>query len=54
MFTLYGGGNTTTWADMTPEERKIFLIIIGIMVVALAIYLIYDFIKKKKKENKKN
>lgn len=36
MFTLYGG-DITTWAEMTSEERKIFLIIIGIMVFGISL-----------------
>ena len=49
MFTLYGG-DITTWAEMTPEERKIFLIIIGIMVLALACYGIYYYFKNKRED----
>lgn len=45
MYTLYGG---KTWSEMTPEEQKIFLIIIGIMVVGLITYYIYDHFKNKK------
>lgn len=47
MFTLYGG-NGKTWAEMTPEEQKICLIVVGIMALALIIYGIYYFFKNKK------
>lgn len=41
-------GNGKTWAEMTPEEQKVCLIIVGIMALALAIYGIYYFFKSKK------
>lgn len=47
MFTLYGG-NGKTWAEMTPEEQKICLMVVGIMFLGLAIYGIYYFFKNKK------
>ena len=45
MSMLYNG---KTWYEMTPEEQKVYLIIVGIMVLALFIYGIYYFIKKRK------
>jgi len=47
MFTLYSG-NGKTWAEMTPEEQEVCLIVVGIMLVGLAIYGIYYFFKNKK------
>lgn len=47
MFSIYGG-NGKTWAEMTPEEQKVCLIIIGIMALALIVYGIYYFFKSKK------
>ena len=44
MFTLYGG-NGKTWAEMTPEEQKICLIVVGIMLLGFAIHGIYYFFK---------
>ncbi len=41
-------GNGKTWAEMTPEEQKVCLIIVGIMALALVIYGIYYFFKSKK------
>lgn len=49
MFTLYGS-NTRTWADMTPEERKVFLIIMGIIILGLIVYCIYYYFKKRNKK----
>ena len=49
MLTLYGS-NYKTWADMTPLERKTFLIIIGIIILGLACYGIYYYFKNKKKK----
>lgn len=46
MFSLHGNGKT--WAEMTPEEQKVCLIVVGIMALALAIYGIYYFFKSKK------
>lgn len=46
MFSLYG--SNVTWAEMTPEERKVFLIIIGIMLVALIGCGIYEYFKNKR------
>ena len=47
MFTLYSG-NSKTWAEMTPQEQKITLIVIGIMLLGLIIYGIYYFFKSRK------
>ena len=47
MFSLHGG-NGKTWAEMTPEEQKVSLIIMGIMAVALIAYIIYYHFKEKK------
>lgn len=49
MFTLYGSNNKT-WVDMTSEERKVFLIIIGIMILGLVCYGIYYYFKNKNKK----
>lgn len=46
MFSLYGNGKT--WAEMTPQEQKACLIVVGILVIGLAVYGIYYYIKKKK------
>lgn len=46
MFTLHGNGKT--WAEMTPEEQKACLIVVGIMVLGLVAYGIYYFFKNKK------
>ena len=46
MFSLHGNGKT--WAEMTPEEQKICLIVVGIMALALVIYGIYYLFKRKK------
>lgn len=48
MFTLYGS-NTKTWSDMAPEERKAFLIIIGIIILGVICYGIYYYFTHKKK-----
>lgn len=45
MSMLYNG---KTWYEMTPEEQKVCLIIVGIMALALIIYGICYFIKKRK------
>lgn len=47
MFSLYSN-NGKSWAEMTPEERKVFLIIIGIMLVALIGCGIYEYFKNKR------
>ena len=47
MFTLYSG-NSKTWAEMTPQEQKITLIVISIMLLGLIIYGIYYFFKNRK------
>lgn len=49
MFTLYGS-NTRTWAEMTQEERKVFLIIMGIIILGLACYGIYYYFKNNNKK----
>lgn len=51
MFTLYGG-NTMTWTDMTPEERKVFFIITGIIILGLICYGIYYYLKKRRNNKK--
>lgn len=51
MFTLYGG-NGKTWAEMTPEERKVSLIVMGIMLLVLIAYGIHSYFKKKKDKEK--
>lgn len=45
MSMLYNNGKT--WSEMTPEEQKVCLIVVGIMVLALVIYGIYYFFKSK-------
>ncbi len=51
MFTLHGGSGKT-WAEMTPEEQKISLIVMGIMLLILVVcVLIYYFKGKKDKQN---
>lgn len=47
MYFLHGG-NGKTWAEMTPEEQKTFLIIMGIIAVGLIAYGIYYYFKNKK------
>ncbi len=47
MFTLYSG-NGKTWAEMTPQEQKISLIVIGIMLLGIIAYGIYYFFKNRK------
>ena len=49
IFTLYGS-NTRTWAEMTLEQRKVFLIIMGIITLGLACYGIYYYLKNKNKK----
>lgn len=49
MFTLYGG-NGKTWGEMTIDEQRICLIVVGIMLLGLAIYGIYYFFKNKKEK----
>lgn len=48
MFTL-DGGNGKTWSEMTPEEQKISLIVIIILVLGLIAYGIYYYWKSKKR-----
>ena len=47
MLTLYGG-NSKTWSEMTPQEQKISLIVIGIMLLVIVILGIYYFLKNRK------
>ena len=47
MSMLYNG---KTWYEMTPEEQKVFLIIMGIMALALIGYGIYYYFFKNRKE----
>lgn len=49
MSMLYGNGKT--WSEMTPEERKTTLIIMGIMLLGIIIYGIYYFLKKRKEKD---
>lgn len=49
MFTMYGG-NGKTWAEMTPEEQKVCLIMVGIIALGLVAYGIYYFLKNRKNE----
>lgn len=46
MSMLYNNGKTI-W-EMTPEEQKVSLIVMGIMVLPVIVYGIYYFIKKRK------
>lgn len=46
MSMLYNNGKT--WSEMTPEEQKVCLIIVGILALGLIIYGIYYFFKSKK------
>ena len=46
MSMLYGNGKT--WFEMTPEEQKISLIVMGIMALALIVYGIYYLFKNRK------
>lgn len=48
MYTLYGGNNKT-WGEMTSEERKICLIVVGIIIIGLIGYGIYYYFKNRKK-----
>lgn len=45
LLTFYG--NNKTWIDMTPEERKIVLIVLGIFILLGACYGIYYYLKNK-------
>lgn len=49
MSMLYNNGKT--WSEMTPEEQKVCLIIVGIMALALVIYGIYYFFKNRKEKD---
>ena len=46
MSMLYG--NVKTWSEMIPEEQKIYLIVMGILVLALIVCIIYEYFKKRK------
>ena len=48
MYWLHG--NDKTWAEMTPQEQKACLIFVGVVVIGLAVYGIYYYFKKKKKD----
>lgn len=48
MFLITFYSNNKTWVDMTPEERKIFLIVLGIFILLGACYGIYYYLKNKK------
>ena len=48
MFLITFYSNNKTWVDMTPEERKIFLIVLGIFILLGACYRIYYYLKNKK------
>lgn len=48
MYTLYGGNNKT-WGEMTSEERKICLIVVGVVIIGLIGYGIYYYLKNRKK-----
>lgn len=47
MMSLYGTTGKT-WSEMTSEEQKAFLIIMGIIIVGLIAYGMYYFFKNKK------
>lgn len=47
MFTLYGG-NGKRWAEITPQEQKIALIVMGIILLIIIAYGIYFFFKNRK------
>ncbi len=47
MLTLYDG-NSKTWSEMTPQEQKISLIVIGIMLLVIVALGIYYFFKNRK------
>lgn len=49
MSMLYNNGKT--WSEMTPEEQKVCLIVVGIMALAVIVYGIYYFIKKRKEKD---
>lgn len=46
MYFLHGNGKT--WAEMTQQEQKACLIVVGIMLLGIIIYGIYYFFKNKK------
>lgn len=48
MFYLHSVNNKT-WGEMTPEERKVFFIFVGIIIVGLIGYGIYYYFKNRKK-----
>ena len=47
MYFLHSG-NGKTWAEMTPEEQKVCLIVVGIMIIGLIAFGIYYYFKNKK------
>ncbi len=49
MFTLYSGNNKK-WGEMTVEERKICLVILGIIILGIIGYEIYYYLKGKYKD----
>lgn len=46
MYFLHGNGKT--WAEMTTEEQKVCLIVVGIMIIGLIAFGIYCYFKDKK------
>ena len=46
MFSMYGGSGKTIW-EMTPEERKITLVVMGITILIVIVFGIYYFLKHK-------
>lgn len=46
MSVLHGNGKT--WSEMTPEEQKLCLIVVGIMLLGIIIYGIYYLFKNRK------
>lgn len=46
MSILYGNGKT--WAEMTPTEQKVCLVVVGMIIVGFIGYGIYYYFKKKK------
>lgn len=39
---------TFMWAEMSPEEQKICLIFVGILVIGLTVYGVFHYFKDKK------
>lgn len=46
MYFLHG--NSKSWSEMTPQEQKACLIVVGIMLLGIIIYGIYYFFKNRK------